>query len=194
LQNILPEENQWFEFLAGNKVSWWRALLTSHQFADGKFRVPNGVKQLFRPRPGHKYVVTYSKDVPSSVELRNHSDQLVSQVTFENSKKITVTIYHTMKSQQIPLQLEYHFQPECGNQALIRSINNNNSIKNFYSKLWFSDSSLDFSTFNLKSQFESVKTITKSEIELFSNSIAGSKPTFNIRSGKYVDLFVTRYL
>lgn len=165
-------------------MSWWRALLTSFQFSDGKFRVPNGVKSLFKPRPGHKYVLHYSQDVPTLINLFNSSGQLVSQVK-ENSKKITVSIYHTIKEQQIPLQLEYTFQPETGNQALIKTCNNNNSIKNFYTKLWFS-SPFDISTFNLNSTFESTKTIKKEEIEAFSNSIAGSKPTFNIRSGKYV--------
>jgi fatty acid synthase subunit alpha len=184
LNTNLPEERSWFEFLAGNNMSWWKALLTSSQFSAGSSRVSNGVKTMFKPRPGHKYVTTYADNIPTVIQLFNSTNELITQVNYEkNSQKILVTLYHPINGQNIPLQLEYKYQPETGNQALILSLNNNSSIKNFYNKIWFS-SPQDFANFNLKSEFCSKKTILKEDIERFSNSIAGAKPTFNMRSGK----------
>ena len=59
IDGTLPETGEWLDHLAGPKLGWLRAFLTSVNVAQGQTGlVENAAKKLFRPRKGQRVEVT----------------------------------------------------------------------------------------------------------------------------------------
>lgn len=149
IDQTLPAPSVWVETLAGPKLNWLRALLTSVTVVQGNAYVDNPLRRLFAPRVNHKVVVRSSGGEPVSVTLygaarsygEHKSDFKGAEVKFDKaSKAITVTVFEDRRDVSVPLTLNFQYRPNTS-YAPIREVveGRNNRIKEFYWKLWFGD-------------------------------------------------------
>lgn len=120
----LPDENVWFQTIAGPKYNWLRALLTSQFIVQGKKFVDNPIKLLFRPRPGQKVVV--STDGQGQVTNVKVQDKRLWSATGKSKDFITsvdvsiagniinVTLFEKRDNDLVPLHLHFEYKPELG--------------------------------------------------------------------------------
>ncbi|KAF7965824.1 hypothetical protein HWV62_41719, partial [Athelia sp. TMB] len=142
--DALPEHSAWLETLAGSKLSWSRALLTSPIIVQGTSFIDNPIRRLLNPRRGQKVVVT-----PTSIKLYGaarsfgpHQDDFHTlDITFNASSNIIeITLFEERRGVSVPLSLHFQYKPAMGS-APIHEIaeGRNQRIKEFYWKLWYGD-------------------------------------------------------
>jgi enoyl reductase-like protein len=147
----VPSTEAWLEALAGPKLSWLRAFLTSTTIIQGTSYLDNPIRRLFAPRAGQKAVVQLSGAAPVGVKLygaaRSHgvhkpAFEAVSVEYDAAQKLISLTIFEDRRDAAVPLRLQFRYSPETG-YAPIREVaeGRNQRIKEFYWKLWFGDES-----------------------------------------------------
>ncbi|CAE6460687.1 unnamed protein product [Rhizoctonia solani] len=149
LGQSLPPVSAWMELLAGPKVSWLRAALTSINIIQGTSYVDNPFKRIFAPRRGQVVSVQLKNGQPSQITVtgaaRSHGVHDPSfkaiELTFDpTSSRISLTIFEERTSSTIPLQLAFDYKPSTG-YAPIHEVSDGRNwrIKEFYWKLWFGD-------------------------------------------------------
>jgi len=57
----LPNTTAWLEYLAGNRYSWIRALITSPYIVQGRLYQRNVIRALLQPHPLQKFVLQFDK-------------------------------------------------------------------------------------------------------------------------------------
>lgn len=147
--SIIPDTAVWLETLAGPKLNWLRALLTSITVVQGSGYVDNPMCRLFAPRADQKVVVGSSGSEPVSVTLfgaarsygAHKREFKAAEVKYDASTNaITVTIFEDRRDVSVPLALHFEYRPDTG-YAPIREVvkGRNQRIKEFYWRLWFGD-------------------------------------------------------
>ncbi|KAG8733585.1 3-oxoacyl-[acyl-carrier-protein] synthase [Ceratobasidium sp. 423] len=148
LGQSLPPVSVWMELLAGPKVSWLRAALTSNVIQGGSY-VDNPFKRIFAPRHGQVVSIRLKNDQPSQITVtgsaRSHGvhdpNFKALDLTFDPSSScISLTIFEERTGSSIPLQLAFDYKPSMGYTPIHEvSEGRNWRIKEFYWKLWFGD-------------------------------------------------------
>ena len=69
LGQSLPPVSAWMELLAGPKVSWLRAALTSINVVQGGSYVDNPLKRIFAPRRGQVVSIQLKNGQPSHITI-----------------------------------------------------------------------------------------------------------------------------
>ncbi|CAE6423597.1 unnamed protein product [Rhizoctonia solani] len=149
LGQSLPPVSAWMELLAGPKVSWLRAALTSINVVQGGSYVDNPLKRIFAPRRGQVVSVQLKNGQPSQITItgaaRSHgvhdSSFKAVELTFDpSSSRISLTLFEERTGSSIPLQLAFDYKPSMG-YAPIHEVSEGRNwrIKEFYWRLWFGD-------------------------------------------------------
>lgn len=147
----VPSSQEWLEALAGNKLSWLRAILTTPSIVQGTSYIANPIQRLFAPRAGQKVVLQAKRGVPSSITVfgsarsygKHQEDFKSAEVVYDDStRQIHVTLFEERRGASVPLRLIFQYRPDMG-CAPIHEVNEgrNQRIKDFYWKLWFGDDS-----------------------------------------------------
>lgn len=141
----LPEVSSWLETLAGPKLSWLRALLTSVTIVQGKSYINNPIRRLLAPRCGQRVVVS-----PTSVNIYGaarsygpHKDGFKALEVLYTAATglINVTINEERRDVSVPLLLHFQYKPSMGSTPIHEIAEGRNErIKQFYWKLWYGDS------------------------------------------------------
>ncbi|KAI5122922.1 hypothetical protein M0805_007600 [Coniferiporia weirii] len=184
----VPQAEAWLEALAGSRLSWLRALLTTPSVVQGTSYVSNPLRRLFAPRAGQKVVVGSKGDVPASVALygsarsygKHKADFKAVEVLYNGkSRKINVTIFEERREVSVPLSLVFDYRPDMGFAPIHEvSEGRNKRIKEFYWKLWFGDDS-SLPSINVRETFKGpVVTITSEHVEKFCSVVGNDGEAF----------------
>jgi len=198
-QHDLPAAEEWIEFLAGSEYSWWRAALTAPQLVVGKARSRNFFPVLMKPRAGQRVEIV-RETLKADKKAR---PQILSVTVFAEGKPalqfaynpqtlaISLTLNHEISPSVVPLVLTFQYKPNQGGTP-IHSVTANDTIKRFYSKLWFQNGRIPsgapsagssspplsdpFAAIHLESTFKAAKVLQREEITKFCSAI-GTQPS-----------------
>ncbi|EPQ52677.1 hypothetical protein GLOTRDRAFT_112049 [Gloeophyllum trabeum ATCC 11539] len=185
----LPDKAAWLEFLAGPRLTWLRALLTSPLVVQGPSYADNPMKRLFTPRVGQTVTLTLGDDhVPVSLTAhgaaRSHGKhkELFKAVEVRynaSDKAIEVVIYEDRRDTAVPLQLQFNYVPSMGYAPIHEVMSDrNHRIKSFYWKLWFGDDS-EMPALDVRERFTSPEvTISSSDVERFCAVVGNQTESF----------------
>ncbi|CCO34687.1 fatty acid synthase subunit beta, fungi type [Rhizoctonia solani AG-1 IB] len=129
LGQLLPPVSAWMELLAGPKVSWLRAALTSINIVQGGSYVDNPFKRIFAPRRGQVVSIQLKGGQPSQIIVngaaRSHGihdpNFKAVELTFDSSSsRISLTIFEERAGSSIPLQLAFDYKPRVLLETLVR--------------------------------------------------------------------------
>lgn len=123
-ESSVPDEDAWFQSIAGPNYNWLRALLTSSFIMQGKKFEDNPLKLIFRPRAGQKVTVTSdASGRPVAVKVQDKrtwsatgkSADFVTAVDVAlTGNKIDVRLYEKRDADLVPLHLIFEYKPELG--------------------------------------------------------------------------------
>lgn len=195
----LPEEDAWFQVIAGPCYNWLRALLTSPFIVQGKKFVDNPLKQLFRPRPGQRVVITNDANGrPVGVKVQDKRLWSATGKTkdFNTSVDVSlagslihVSLFEKRGDDFIPLQLQFEYKPELG-YAPIHEVmeGRNDRIKDFYYKLWFgADNRDDFLNLPVTEKLVGTgETVKAPEIKEFCQAVGNQAEIYVDRGQKII--------
>jgi fatty acid synthase subunit alpha len=184
----VPATDNWLEALAGPKLSWLRAFLTSVTIIQGTSYVDNPLRRIFAPRAGQKVIVSTSGDVVTSIALhggiRSHgqqkSDFKAVEAKFDQSTgKIALIINENRRDSSVPLHLQFQYRPDTG-FAPIHEVGEgrNHRIKEFYWRLWFGDDEV-LPEIDVRDTFTGPEvTISAEDIETFCDVVGNQGESF----------------
>ncbi|KAI0077780.1 fatty acid synthase [Panus rudis PR-1116 ss-1] len=173
----VPEQDLWLETLAGPRLDWLRALLTSPIVVQGTSYVDNPLRRLFAARRNQKVVLETVDGLPTSIALYGsarsygeHKPEFKAvEAKFDAAKNlINITLFEDRKDVSVPLYLQFEYKPSMG-YAPIHEVSGdrNKRIKDFYWRLWFGDSE-SLPELNVRESFTGPEvTIDEDEIEEF---------------------------
>jgi fatty acid synthase subunit alpha len=184
----VPSTSAWLETLAGPRLGWLRAFLTSTTIVQGTGFVDNPMRRIFAPRAGQKVSVTTSGNTVTGVTLfggarsyGSHKPQFKAvDVKFDAaSQKIDMTLFEDRRDSSIPLKLQFQYRPDVG-AAPIHEISEgrNHRIKDFYWRLWFGDNEV-LPEIDVRDVFTGPEVTIKAEdIETFCNVVGNQDEAF----------------
>jgi fatty acid synthase subunit beta len=179
----LPNPSCWLETLAGPKLSWLRALLTSVTIVQGTSYINNPMHRLLAPRRGQKVVVS-----PSSVNVYGaarsygaHDDRFKAvQILYSSSSgRIDITIFEERRGVSVPLSLHFEYKPSMGSTPIHEiAEGRNDRIKQFYWTLWYGDNEI-LPKIDIREKFTGPEiTIEASAVETFCAIIENQGESF----------------
>jgi fatty acid synthase subunit beta len=137
----LPTAEEWFDLLAGKKLSWRYAVFKSKSVVSGQDMIPNPIRQAFAPAHNlsvmitdklrHNYVsITMSSDGAPRTDL---------SIATEPGNKIILRMYcyENGANEPLPLEFRFSYHPETPHSLLHEDTTDRTErIVDFYNKLW----------------------------------------------------------
>jgi len=171
-----PNVSSWLEYLAGQKLSWLRALICSNFIVRSSSYIDNPLRRVLAPRVGQKFVVKSDDSHPSVTVYgagRSYGEHLPDFKALEilyspATRLIDVVIYEERCGTFIPLSLQFEYKPSQGFAPIHEiAFDRNKRIKQFYWKLWYGDSEI-LPEIDVKEKFVgSEVTISADAVEQF---------------------------
>ncbi|EAT83283.2 hypothetical protein SNOG_09091 [Parastagonospora nodorum SN15] len=177
----LPSPDEWFDLLAGKKLSWRYALFKSKSVMSGQSMIPNPIRQAFSPAHNLSVMIT-DKLRHNYVSITMSSDGTVQtdlSIATEPGNKIILRMYCYLNagSEPLPLEFRFSYHPETPHALLHEDIEGRTDrIVDFYKKLWVGKT---YKTPVLPSGRQSYKanggelTITSDMVDKFMATIGG---------------------
>ncbi|KAF8199703.1 fatty acid synthase [Pholiota molesta] len=170
--SALPQTSAWLETLAGQKLGWLRALVTSTTIVQGTSYIDNPLRRILAPRVGQKVVVQYTGSLATSVVIygaaRSYGEHIEDfkavEITYApETSHINVSLIEERRGSSIPLVLQFVYKPSQG-YAPIHEIatDRNTRIKAFYWKLWYGDNEV-LPSINIRDKFVGPSVVIKAE-------------------------------
>ncbi|KAH9950013.1 fatty acid synthase [Amylocystis lapponica] len=191
----LPDHSLWLETLAGPRLNWIRAFLTSPTIVQGTSYIDNPIRRLFAPRRGQKIVIESKDASPVSISVFGsarsygvHKDSFKAvYVKYDEATHvIDVTLFEDRRDISVPLFFKFLYKPSMG-FAPIHEVaeGRNHRIKEFYWKLWFGDDEV-LPSIDLRETFVGPEvTIEAGHVETFCAVIGNDGEAFkSVRTDK----------
>lgn len=149
LTDKLPRVEDWLQRIAGPKLSWLRAALTTPNVVQGKKYATNPFRRIFAPRKNQTVRITPAEGEPEKVEVfgairsagNSPKDFKAVELSFDRKTRvITMQLNEERLGSSVPLTFTFEYKPEQG-YAPIHEVmeGRNKAIKDFYWRLWFGD-------------------------------------------------------
>jgi enoyl reductase-like protein len=145
--STVPDTATWLESLAGPRLNWLRAFLTSITIVQGTGFIDNPMRRIFAPRTGQKVFIKSASGVPTGIAVFGsarsfgvHKPEFKAvDVAFDASKQtISTTLFEDRHDATVPLYLEFKYRPDVGSLPIHEVLEGRNKrIKEFYWRLWF---------------------------------------------------------
>lgn len=167
--STVPDADEWFKLLAGDKYNWLHAFVSSKVIVQGHNHVANPAKKVLSPAKNITVKLTNVDTQDSTVitvdEKVKGKIRTVVKASY-NAGKISLQLIEsrTQDGTSVPLELFYTYDPSDGFAPIIEDITGRNErIKSFYWKVWFGsktpvdldfsvDSSIDGGSMEIKSK------------------------------------------
>ncbi len=145
----LPELDDWLKLLAGEKVTWLQALLTSQDVFQGSKVITNPMQRVLSPTQGMQIEVTNATNpedvVVTVVEVESEttdsgSPRSQSSVIIRKEGNIHVTFWtkETFEKTSLPLTFKFDYHPEFVLHPIHEVMaGRNDRLRKFYYRLWF---------------------------------------------------------
>lgn len=184
----VPETSVWLENLAGPRLSWLRAILTSPLIVRGTSYVDNPLRRLLTPRAGQKVIIHVDGTSPTGLEIfgatrsfgtQNPTFKAVEIKYTATSGAIDVTIFEERRNASVPLKLQYKYVPSMGSVPVHEVAEGRNTrIKDFYWRLWFGDNEV-MPSIDVRDTFTGPEvTIQASDVETFCSVVGNEGESF----------------
>lgn len=184
----LPETSAWLETLAGQELSWLRALVSSTTIVQGTSYVDNPLRRILAPRAGQKVVVEYLGSAPSFISIygaaRSYGDHIddfkAVEIKYDvKTKRINVSMFEERLGSSIPLVLQFVYNPSQGFAPIHEIANDRNTrIKAFYWKLWYGDNEV-LPSIDIRDKFVGPEVTIKAEdVEQFCAVVGNQGQSF----------------
>jgi fatty acid synthase subunit beta len=137
----LPSPDEWFDLLAGKKLSWRYALFKSKSVMSGQSMIPNPIRQAFAPAHSLSVMIT-DKLRHNYVSITMSSAGTVQtdlSIATEPGNKIILKMYCYLNagSEPLPLEFRFSYHPETPHSLLHEDTEGRTDrIVDFYKKLW----------------------------------------------------------
>lgn len=188
----LPDEEQWLQALAGNKLSWLYAFITTDRVVQGSNHVSNPAHDVLKPAK-RIIVEVENRDVVKKTKLTvfesfngDYKPVVEIKLVEDNTIQFSLIEHRTADGKPVALPFLYKYNPEDGFAPILEVMEGRNDrIKHFYWKLWFGHSF----PVNLDIDVEETiigdeVTITGQDISEFTHAIGNKCEAFVNRPGK----------
>lgn len=188
----LPDEEQWLQTLAGNKLSWLHAFITTDRVVQGSNHVSNPAHDVLKPAK-RIIVEVENRDVVKKTKLTvfesfsgDYKPVVEIKLVEDNTIQFSLIEHRTADGKPVALPFLYKYNPEDGFAPILEVMEGRNDrIKHFYWKLWFGHSL----PVNLDIDVEETiigdeVTITGQDISEFTHAIGNKCEAFVNRPGK----------
>ncbi|KAI5964258.1 FAS1 [Candida pseudojiufengensis] len=190
IKSKLPNTSKWLQLLAGSKLNWLQAFISTKRIVQGSKHVSNSIHDILSPSQ-HSKVIINKKNHDLTVYEKIKGDLVpVVKIYLSNDSKNTIICelieHRTADGNPVSLPFIYKYQPEDGFAPIVEDmITRNYRIKEFYWKLWFG-SEIPFNlNINVDEQILGDEiTITGKDIAEFTYAIGNKCEAFVNRPGK----------
>lgn len=190
---VLPNKEEWLFMLAGEKLNWMHALITTGRIVQGTSHVSNNIQDILAPAPNMVVHISNYKDSSKSgivaYELFGAELKPCVEISLLDSSIIECNLIEHRTADGVPAKLNslFSYNPGDGFSPISEIMEGRNKrIKEFYWKLWFgSESVVDHSPLDFTSTIkgEQVK-ISSQDISDFTHAIGNNSEAFVSRPGK----------
>lgn len=183
----VPDKTEWLKLLAGSKLSWLYALISSERIVQGINYVSNSVRDVLAPAANIKVSISGGSKL-SLFENVQGDHKKVAEIKLNAQGLIEMSLieHRTADSKAVELPFLYKFVPEDGFAPIVEVMEGRNDrIKAFYWKLWFgSDVPVDLDI-NVDQVIPGDNvTITGKDISEFTHAIGNTCEAFIPRPNK----------
>jgi fatty acid synthase subunit beta len=144
--NLLPDEQEWFQSLAGRSGTWLFDLIMSRDIIHGAKTVDNPIRRVLTPVQGMHVEVTQTSD-EDSMELALHETESGRAPSVETQYSFTVRketdilvafcIRENVESVTLPMVFKFTHHPAIPLHPIHEVIEGRNKrLQDFYSRLW----------------------------------------------------------
>lgn len=192
IKSIIPDKDEWLKLLAGNKLTWLQAFISSSRIVQGKKHVSNSVHDVLKPAK-NIIVEILNRETPSKTTLtvfEQIKGELKPVILISLSDASTIELklveHRTADLKPAYLQFLYTYNPADGFAPILEVMESRNErIKQFYWTLWFGsnipyDNDIDVN----KAIVGEDITISGSDISEFTHAIGNNCEAFVSRSGR----------
>lgn len=184
------DEDEWFKLLAGPERSWRHAFISTKRIIQGSSFVENPSRKVLSPHRDVEVEIEFpnepSKTVLTVFEPIQGKRTSVVQLKAIDASTIQLSLIDERNIQRKPISLDllYKFNPKDGFSPILEITENRNQrIKEFYWKVWFTES-FDLDIDVHKPIKGDSLTITSQDIAEFTHAIGNKSEDFVVRSGK----------
>lgn len=190
----LPQKQEWLSALAGTKLNWLYALISTDRIVQGKKHVSNPVHDILGPAPNSVVEIEQSSDASRISLTLSETVQgdlkPVVEISINKKSQIEMNLIEHRTADGLPVKLPflYNFKPEDGFAPIAEVMEGRNDrIKEFYWKLWFGQKvPVDFDIDVEQVIPGEEVTIRGSDISEFTHAIGNTCEAFIDRPGKQV--------
>lgn len=188
----LPDQLKWLELLAGSKLSWLYAFITTDRVVQGMNHASNPVKDILAPSANVVVEVENANDCSktklSVFELLHGDYKQVVEIKLAKDSVIQMSLieHRTTDGKAVALPFLYNYKPQDGFAPIAEVMEGRNDrIKEFYWKLWFGHNvPVDFDIDVEQVIPGDEVTVTSKDISEFTHAIGNTCEAFIQRPGK----------
>ncbi|KAK6462909.1 S-acyl fatty acid synthase thioesterase [Scheffersomyces coipomensis] len=188
----LPEKDAWLQLLAGEKLTWLQAFISSDRIVQGSNHASNSVRDILTPAINTIVEISNPTDAAKTklVVFEQVKGDLKPVVEIELVKADTIQLslieHRTADSNPVKLPFLYTYNPADGFAPILEVMKGRNDrIKEFYWKLWFGSSIPYDLNINVQESIVGEEiTITGDDISEFTHAIGNKCEAFVSRPGK----------
>lgn len=138
LGSKLPSKSIWLELLAGSKLSWLQAFISSDRIVQGKSHISNSTHDILAPVANIKVEVDEKSLVLFELSQNQYRKVVEIKLNADGLIEMNLIEHRTADGKPVALPFLYEFKPEDGFAPIVEVMKGRNErIKSFYWKLWF---------------------------------------------------------
>lgn len=187
----IPNADEWFKLLAGDKFNWRHAFISSDVIVQGYNHVTNPAKKIFAPSKNTVVKISNPSDASKTVislyqTIKGKEREVINVSVSGSTINLKLIESRTADGTPVPLELSYSYIPSDGFAPIAENMSGRNDrIKEFYWKVWFgSKSPVDFD-FDVESTIDGgVMDINGKAIAELTHAIGNSCEYFVPRAGR----------
>ncbi|ODV67313.1 beta subunit of fatty acid synthase [Hyphopichia burtonii NRRL Y-1933] len=185
---------KWLQKLAGDKINWLHAFITTARIVQGSNHAPNSTQDILAPVPNSVTKIE-NPNVSSKTKLTVFESvqgdlKPVAEIKLvkENIIELSLIEHRTADGKPVALPFLYKYNPNDGFAPILEVMEGRNDrIKEFYWKLWFGHNyPVDFDIDVQKTIIGDEITITSQDIAEFTHAIGNKCEAFVSRPGKEI--------
>lgn len=191
IASAIPDADEWFKLLAGDKYGWRHAFFSSSVFVQGYNHIENSARKVFAPSKNITVKISNPSDISKTTislfEAVKGKEREIINVSVNGSKiHMQLIETRTADGKAVPLNLYYIYNPQDGFAPILEDIEGRNTrIKEFYWKLWFGSNVPFDLDFDVDSKIDGgALEITSKDIVELTHSIGNSCEYFVPRAGR----------
>ncbi|TID30496.1 hypothetical protein CANINC_000849 [Pichia inconspicua] len=187
----VPDAEKWFSLLAGDKLTWRHAFVSSKIIVQGYNHVSNPARKVLAPAKNTIVKISNPDNASSTVislsQLIKGQQKEVVNISIRGSAiNMKLIETRTADGTPVPLELYYSYDPSNGFAPITEDMTARNTrIKEFYWKVWFGSKSPVDLDFDVESTIDGGSMeINSKDIAQLTHAVGNSCEYFVPRTGR----------